>query len=534
MGCNIAKRVADAFAIVTAAALLSAFGGPGAADAAPVNSSIVVPTDKGLVQGVVTAANRTFLGIPYAAPPVGDLRWRAPVPTAPWSGVRAATTPGNKCAQVEELAGNTLEGSEDCLNLNVYEPATLPPGGLPVMVFIHGGGYVFGSNTDIDPRVLAQRQNMIVVTINYRLGALGYLATPALGAENAAASGNFGLLDQQAALRWVRSNITRFGGDASRTTIAGESAGGASVLAHVVSPTAARLFQRAIVESGAGVGFTTLAAAQSQSARFAADVGCSDPAGQLACLRATDVTTVLSKELLSAPPLLLPAAMAWSPTVGGAVLPALPTAAFASGAYNKVPILQGTNHDEWRLFAAGAVLHGQPALTTGSYAGLMRQLFGTRADDVLAVYPSGAYSSPTAAYAAVASDIGFVCPARTIDQAVAGTAPLYTYEFNDPNAPAPFSLPGFPLGAYHTAELLYVFPRAGDARFTPEQAALSDRMMRDWGNFVAHASPNPSDPTWLPYTRTGDAFLSLTPSDTKMINTFAVDHHCPFWATFGV
>ncbi|MFC5032900.1 carboxylesterase/lipase family protein [Streptomyces sp. DSM 41987] len=515
-------------------ALPSAFGGSDAAGAARVNGSAVVLTDKGLVQGAVTETNRTFLGVPYAAPPVGELRWRAPAAAAPWTGVLAAMTPGNKCAQVEELAGNTLEGSEDCLNLNVYEPAAVSPGGLPVMVFIPGGGYVFGSNTDIDPRALAQKQNMIVVTINYRLGALGYLATPALGAENAASSGNFGLLDQQAALRWVQANINRFGGDASRTTIAGESAGGAGVLAQVVSPTAAGLFQRAIVESGAGVGFTTQAAAQAQGARFAADVGCTDPAEQLTCLRATDVTTVLTKELLGAPPLLLPAAMAWSPTVGGPVLPASPAAAFSGGTYNKVPILQGTNHDEWRLFAAGAVRRGQPALTVDSYAGLMRQLFGARAAEVLAVYPSRNYSSPTAAYAAVATDVGFVCPARTVDRAVAGTVPLYAYEFNDPNAPAPFVLPDFPLGAYHTAELLYVFPRTGDARFTSEQVDLSDRMTRLWGNFVAHGSPNPSEPTWTPYTQTRDAFLSLAPSSTKMINTFSADHHCSFWATAGV
>jgi para-nitrobenzyl esterase len=529
------RRIGAATAALVGAAAL--FLGPGdpIAVAVPARTAAgpsLVDTDKGVVQGLVTSGNRTFLGIPYAAPPIGALRWKAPAPAAAWPGIREATTPGNKCAQVEELAGGTVEGSEDCLNLNVYTPDPRPPVSLPVLVFIPGGGYVFGSNTDVDPSVLAQTENIIVVTINYRLGAFGYLDLPALTAEDPAAAGNFGLLDQQAALKWVHSNIANFGGDPGRTTLSGESAGGAAVWAQLISPTAADLFQHAIVESGAGVGFTTQTAAEGQGALLAANLGCTDPTTELACLRNTDPTTVLGKELLGAPPLLMPADMAWAPTVGGSTLPQAPAAALAAGAYNKVPILQGTNHDEWRLFTALSKL----TLTDASYTSLIGHLFGPRAGEVLAAYPSSAYADPTLAYDAVATDAGFVCPARTDDRAVAATVPTYTYEFDDVNAPAPpFLPPGTVLGAYHTAELQYVFPRAGFPGLSPAQVTLSKEIMRYWAAFAAHGTPITAGlPTWTPYIAVTDQFLSLSPSATTPIGTFSGDHHCAFWATFGI
>jgi len=523
-------------AVAAAAAVAVAITGFASAGTASADAGTIVVTDRGVVQGAISGGNRTFLGIPYAAPPTGNLRWRPPAPAAPWFGIRNATTPGNKCAQVEFLFGGALKGVEDCLNLNVYEPANASPASrLPVMIFIHGGGYVFGSNTDIDPSTLARTQNMVVVTINYRLGAFGYLAVPGLTAENRDSSGNFGLLDQQAGMRWVQRNITQFGGDITRTTVAGESAGGAAVLANVISPTAAGLFQKAVVESGAGVGFTTLPKAEAQGTMFAGNVGCADPANQVACLRGVDTTTILNNELVGAPPLLLPSAMAWSPTVGGNILPKAPADAFASGNYSKVPLLQGTNHDEWRLFAAGMINAGK-ALTPESYVGLTYQLFGPRAPEVLANCPAAAYSSPTAAYSAYVSDLGFICSARTVDRAVSKDAATYAYEFNDTNAPPPppLIIPGFPLGAYHTAELLYVFQRPGAPGLNPAQVALSNQIMTYWGNFAKRSNPNGSGlPTWQPYTNSSDRFLSLAPGDTKMIDTFAADHKCSFWATFG-
>ncbi|GAA2011580.1 carboxylesterase/lipase family protein [Catenulispora yoronensis] len=510
-----------------AATTAAAFTKAAAATADPS----LVTTDKGVVQGTVAAGNRTFLGIPYAAPPTGALRWKAPAPAAPWTGVRAATAPGNKCAQVEELAGGAVEGSEDCLNLNVYTPDPQPLGKLPVIVFIPGGGYVFGSDNDVDPRALARTENVIVVTVNYRLGALGYLHTPALAAEDSAAAGNFGLLDQQAALKWVRGNIAGFGGDPARTTLSGESAGGAAVWAQVVSPTAAGLFQRAIVESGAGVGFTNQAAADAQGALLATNLGCPADATQLACLRATDVTAILGKELAGAPPILLPSNMAWAPTVGGSALPQTPAAAFANGAYNRVPILQGSNHDEWRLFTTLSGLQ----LTDASYKGLVGRLFGARAPEVLAQYPDSAYATPTQAYDAIATDEGFVCPARTADRAIAGTVPVYAYEFNDTSAPTPpFLPPGLALGAFHTAELQYVFPRPGFPGMSAAQIALSKEMMAYWADFAAHGTPiTAGQPIWTPYVPVVDQFLSLSPTATAPISTFAADHHCSFWATFG-
>src|SRR5215831_3984773 len=253
----------------------AATGTAGAAQAA--SAGPVAVTGTGLVQGKAAGADDEFLGIPYAAPPTGALRWAPPQPAARWAGIRPATSFAPHCPQTASPFGQAST-SEDCLFLNVYRPAR-GPGNRPVMVWIHGGALVTGESDDYDPTSLV-RHGVVVVTINYRLGALGFLADGALAAQPGGPAGDYGLMDQQAALRWVQRNIARFGGSPRNVTIFGESAGGLSVLSQVVSPGTRGLFQRAIVESGAyALNEQPLATAERAGSAFAAKVGCTQ-AGQ--------------------------------------------------------------------------------------------------------------------------------------------------------------------------------------------------------------------------------------------------------------
>ena len=280
----------------------------------------VALTDRGPVRGVDTAGGREFLGIPYAAPPVGDLRWRAPRPPAPWVLPRDASQFAPHCSQVASPFG-VASASEDCLYLNVYAPGDALFGH-PVMVYIHGGAFQTGESDDYGPHKLVD-QGIVVVTINYRLGSLGFFADPTLTAESPeGTSGNYGVMDQQEALRWVRRNIVAFGGDPNNVTIFGESAGGASVHTHLASPKSRGLFQRAIAESGAyTLTQPTLAAAEAEGTAFATAVGC--PGQDAACLRAVPVATLLANQSLSA--------TAYLPNVDGTIL----TQSVADGVFDR-------------------------------------------------------------------------------------------------------------------------------------------------------------------------------------------------------
>src|SRR6201991_3621977 len=307
----------------------------------------VVHTATGAVRGVVAPDHRLFAGIPYAAPPIGPLRRQPPAPVPAWQGVRDATRPGPRCIQDPgvdlELGRRT---NEDCLTLNVWTPRTNDDH-RPVMVWIHGGGFANGDGGLYLANRLASRGNIIVVTLNYRLGALGFLAHPALGPQGAV--GNYGLADQQAALRWVRDNIAAFGGDPRKVTIAGESAGGMSVCDHLIAPGSAGLFRAAIIQSAPCQAQADLAVGQSQSVDYAIAAGCRNPATTARCLRALPATR------LERPP--------WyyfigdsdglsGPVTGTAGLPDNPIEGFAADRAARVPVLMGVNHDEFTLFAA--------------------------------------------------------------------------------------------------------------------------------------------------------------------------------------
>ena len=515
---------------IAAAVVLSVVaGGPGVLMAA--STSPVVATDLGPVRGVATGTMQEFRGIPYAAAPVGDLRWRPPQEHERWNGVRDATTFGPHCPQVASPYG-TPSASEDCLFLNVFTPAKTNEGRphlFPVMFWVHGGGLVVGESDGYDPSNLVA-EGVIVVTINYRLGELGFHAHSVLAAESSAgASGNYGLLDQQAALRWVRRNIRAFGGDPDNVTIFGESAGGLSVHSQLASPRAAGLFHKAIVESGAySLVQPSLSAAEAAGAAFAASAGCADPSTAAACLRSLPVATILAHQPSGT----------MVPNLDGFVLPQTVRAAFSTGQFNHVPVIEGSNHDEWRLFVAQTEATTGKPLTPAGYIPAIAATLGVPAATATfigtVVYPLNAYPSPSVALGAIGTDVVFACNARLSSRFLSQYVPTYQYEFNDPNAPMLFFASiSFPTGASHASELQYIFdvletpvPSPG---LTPAQEQLSKTMVRYWAEFARTGNPNSSEaPPWPPYG-SSDQFQSLHPPTPVASTGFAADHKCAFW-----
>jgi para-nitrobenzyl esterase len=517
-------------AVIAAGALVAASATAAAASAPALHRQAsggpVVATAGGLVQGMTSGGTNEFLGIPYAAPPVGALRWHAPEPAAPWSGVRAATAFGANCPQNASPFG-LASTSESCLFLNVYAPAGLRGkiGHLPVMFWIHGGALVTGESNDYNPAQLVAK-GTVVVTINYRLGALGFLAHPALASSPGGASGNYGLMDQQAALRWVQRNIARFGGDPRNVTIFGESAGGLSVLSQLTSPSARGLFSRAIVESGAyALTEAPLATAESAGEAFATKAGCSDQTA--ACLRALPVSTVLAGEN----------AAGYQPDIDGAVLHQSIGPALSSGQFNRVPLINGSNHDEFRLFVALNQLEGQPAVTAANYMTSIEDELGlpaAAAQAVAAQYPVANFSSPSVALGAAGTDVVFACPALTVDQSASKFVPVHAYEFADENAPERFLPPlGFPYGAAHASEIQYLFDIAAaiPGPLNAQQQQLSAAMQQYWTTFAKVGFPSsPNEPLWPAFTAAGQQMISLVPPQPAVTTTFAARHNCAFWA----
>jgi para-nitrobenzyl esterase len=494
----------------------------------PKANPAVVSTDDGALRGAISGGIRAFRGIPYAAPPVGALRWRPPQPHARWTGVRTATEFGSPCPQKLGVFG-VPSTDEDCLFLNVYTPANATPGSkLPVMVWIHGGSLITGESTDYDPTALVKR-GVVAVTINYRLGLLGFLAHPALSAESSTHdSGDYGLMDQQFALAWVKRDIAHFGGNPGKVTVFGESAGGLSVRSLLVSPGAKGLFARAIVESGTyAESVPTLAQAETAGEALAAQMGCTDQTA--ACLRALPVSTLLAGEtqLTQLPNL-------------GSVLPEQYAAAFTSGDFNRVPVLSGTNHDEWMLFVdlLNSQL-GNPVTTANYQAQIASELqlpSTAAAAPIAAAYPVGAYPTPYNALGAVGTDAIFACNAREDVRNLSQYVPTYQYEFNDPSPPFLFPLPPVPysLGAYHASEIQYLFPGSSSS-LDPAEQKLAGDMQGYWTNFAKTGNPNGTGlPSWPAYTAAADQAQSLVEPAPAPESTFGADHECSFWSALGV
>jgi para-nitrobenzyl esterase len=405
------------------------------------------------------------------------------------------------------------------------------------MVWIHGGANVVGESDDYDATKLVGR-GVVVVTINYRLGALGFLAHPALTGESPDhISGNYATEDQQAAFKWVRRNIRAFGGNPEKVTIFGESAGGLNTFTNLVSPTAKGLFHHAIVESGAYAQTQpTLAQAEAAGTAFANAAGCNqpNPADVLTCLRALTVSKILGTPFgLS------------SPNVDGKVLTQSIGPALGSGQFNRVPLMNGSNHDEWRLFVSLDLVLAGINVTAANYPAIIAATIGVPASSpavalVQAQYPGGSFPSFDLAVGALGTDSIFACPARFVDEQVSSFVPTFAYEFNDENAPQNF-LPAvsFSYGSAHAAEIQYLFPFANPSIVglklpqTPlnaSQLQLSDKMVGYWTEFAESGNPNGNgSPHWPRFHRDRQVMQSLnTPTVTTETN-FATDHKCAFW-----
>ncbi|QIS20190.1 carboxylesterase/lipase family protein [Nocardia terpenica] len=522
---------------VRAAAALTAVAGLTAcATPAPAPPHPIVQTGDGPVRGTAADGYRTFRNIPYAAPPVGGLRWAPPVPPAPWTAVRDATAPGHACPQNASMLGDPASDTEDCLSLNITEPDHAPGQTLPVMVWIHGGGFYFGSGDTYRARRLATRGHVVVVTLNYRLGALGYLAHPALDTRDTD-SGNYGLLDQQAALRWVHRDIGRFGGNPGAVTVFGESAGATSTCALLAAPAAAGLFQRAIVQSSPctetnqwpypdGYWFARPRAdAEQQGRALAEDLGCGQNPDIAACLRAVPAARILAAA----------DGAGYGPAYGGrhTPLPVAPAEAITTGAIAPVPVIHGTTRDEHATFVWAIETMTGHRTTTEDYRRQLDSFFGADADRVAARYPLTDYGSPSRALAALFTDYTWACTAGATDDALTAHTPVYAYEFADPHPPWGTDMPpaSFPTGALHVGEIPSLFDDPEfPAPLTAAQTRLSDTMIGYWTRFARTGDPNGDHaPPWPRYQQPTDV-LSLSPTAIHPTD-LATEHHCPFWST---
>jgi para-nitrobenzyl esterase len=524
---GLARGAAVVAVLITAAACTSATANT-SATATPSHSSatgasqggnLVVSTAGGAVRGKAVAATDQFLGIPYAAPPVGALRWQPPRPAASWHGVRAATSFAPHCPQPSSLFG-VASSSEDCLYLNVFTPAGARARHLPVMVWVHGGSLRTGAGDEYNPTGLVGH-GVIVVTINYRLGALGFLADAALAGRPGAPSGNYGLMDQQAALRWVQRNIRGFGGNPGNVTVFGESAGGLSTLSQLASPGARGLFQKAIVESGSyNPTQQSLATAEAVGAAFATKAGCAS--NSASCLRSLPVSTILANE----------DPVGYTPDIDGTVLKQSIKTALASGQFNRMPVVIGTNHDEYRLFVAVYELLGAK-VTAANYQNMVANTLNVPAAAAAAIvarYPLRHFSSPAVALGAVGTDAIFACHSLSFDQSLSRYVPTYAYEFNDEKAPELFLPPvSFSYGAAHASELQYLFSQAAvphPADLTAAQQQLAEVMKQDWTTMAKTGVPAAGWPRFSPASQ---RMLSLVPPHPQTETNFSAQHQCAFW-----
>ncbi len=467
-----------------------------------------VKTAQGKIEGKLSADGqvRAFLGIPFAQPPVGALRWKEPQPAAKWKGVRQAATFGSRCMQAAVFSDMVFRDpgqSEDCLTLNVWTPAKKGHGKLPVMVWIFGGGFAAGGTSEPrqDGESLAKK-GVVLVSMNYRLGIFGFFAHHELAAESPQhAAGNYGLMDQAAALRWVQSNISAFGGDPKNVTIFGESAGSISVSAQMASPISQGLFAHAIGESGGAFmrGNAAMLSLEESETRDEAFAQSTFGSSTLASLRAMS-----ADDLLKATASRSPGTPRFWPNVDGYFLPESVAAIYAAGKQAHVPLLAGWNKDE----GTNRVLAAPQPPTAASLRAMAEQRFGPQADDFLKAYSAATDEEAVRVSEDFAGDdfIAYSTWAWLEAQAKSGGSPVYRYLFElgspgDPHHPVS-------MGAFHSDDIEYVFgnldSRKG-APWRPEDYKLSQLMQTYWTNFAKTGNPNSSGlPNWPGYDAAGN------------------------------
>jgi para-nitrobenzyl esterase len=490
-------------------------GGLPATGASSLDGGVTLSTKLGSLRGKRIGDSEAYLGIPYGQPPVGKLRFMPAKPAAKWTGTLDATSFGDSCVQPAGALSATNTQSEDCLSLNVHTPSKGKD--LPVMVWIHGGAYFAGGSSQYDGARLARENGVVVVTINYRLGALGFLSLPALDDERGGVpSGNDGLRDQQLALRWVQDHIAEFRGDPANVTVFGESAGGSSTCLHYVSPGAAGLAARYIVESGPCTSAGLLgkqATAVANSEALGAEL-CAGEDDVLACLREKDPTEVVAwgsdRGTFGA---------GWFPVViaGDDVLPESPAALIAAGKQNPGELLIGTNKNEWALFTnlQGLKIDSVAALNTE----IDKQFTSTAAAiPAIKAHYKATDASAADTFVRIVTDAVFRCPTRALVRATsaAGTT-TYLYSFEQG-------------AAFHAYEIPYVFGNASAALGISTVDPLHGVIAGYWTSFAKTGAPD-ADATvaWPPYQADGDSHLVLAEAPEVASGLSKAD--CDFWDT---
>jgi para-nitrobenzyl esterase len=492
---------------VAAVLLLAIYGlgGLGQRDTS-AQTTCFVTVSGGPVQGTTLGQACSFLGIPYAASTAGENRWRPPQPVAPWGPVLNAVTAAN-CPTIAFFGGTpSIGGDENCLKLNVWTRNPLPENAAPVIVWLHTGAFTGASGNFAGHRgqALAAETGVIVVAPNYRLGPFGFLAHGALAAEDPAGStGNYGLLDQQAALRWVRDNIAQFGGDPNNVTIAGTSAGGQSVGLQLVSPGSEGLYQRAIIQSAYPTSrWRSATEARQQGEAFETALGCSGSPDVPACMRAAAPNVVLTalpqaSQQVAEPP----DSTFWEPSVDGVVVPDQPRVLFESGLFHRVPTIVGFTRDEgWGPFITRSFSSGP---TMGQYENWVETEFGPHASSILGLYGEQASQSPIEAMARIVGDVQFICEGRRLARLIEWTGTptfLYSYEYE---------IDALSLNhVIHGVEGNMLFrnnygpPLFPTYMLSPSDLGLHDIMAGYWTRFAATGSPNrgtDSAFSWAPF-----------------------------------
>ncbi|MFM7029337.1 MAG: carboxylesterase/lipase family protein [Chakrabartia sp.] len=491
----------------------------------------VVTTASGKVEGFVRNGVLEFRGIPYAAPVSGEARWSLAQPVAPWSGVLPAMHFGQPCPQAARYGLTERSDEEECLTLNISLPREKSAHPRPVLLWIHGGAFVGGAASLYRLDRLARETDAVVVSINYRLGVLGFMAPPA------GTSGEkhvLGLEDQRLAMRWVKANVAAFGGDPDNITLAGESAGAASVCMQILTPEQTRgLFHRAIVQSGAcGTPLRSLAEAEAFTAKVAAEAGCADPTTRLACLKKIEPQALIAAGAKAAQSDL----RAFAPFTGSATIPSPTLEALQAGRFARVPVLNGFTRDEMRLYVGYDIQNGA-TITPESYPAAVRRIYGDKADQVLAAYPLKPGERTPETLGSLMTDfmpgLGIThCLMLDSGRLLARHTPVYQWEFADRRAPVRgvsipiLPDPGFELGAVHSGELNALFPGfSNTAAMTapdlgPASQQLADSIVKSWAAFMRGAPPAAD---WHPGT-----VMRFEPGAIRPFDAWA-DYKCDFW-----
>ena len=493
----------------------------------------------GDIEGGLREGAREFLGIPFADPPVGPLRWRPPAPATPWGGVLDATSYSSSCPQLANGPVGTGSENEDCLYLNVWTPDPAPATPRPVMFWIHGGSNTSGStgnfvpyppydeNRHYDGSTFASENGVVVVSVNYRVGVFGFFGHGELAGEDVdwPYTGNQGLLDQRAGLEWVRDNIAAFGGDPANVTIFGESAGAWDVCTHVLSPASRGLFHRAISQSG-GCSVGTLSAQESEDRadEIAATLGCDMAPDVLACLRAVPVGELLDAATTEESGPGIGASLGVS--VDGGFLPDEPRVLLDSGDFARVPYMLGANTDEATIFFTGLT----PITTEEQYTAILFDRFGSYADEVELLYPASKFSSPQAALVRLTGDATLVCSTYdTARRVSAARNKTFVYHFAR-ELPLSF-VTLLDLGVFHGSELAMLFGSLDPAPTASDQN-LGSRMREYWSSFAAKGKPKAKGaPGWPRFNDRSWKMLRLNaPSITKLGGYRKAE--CEFWTAY--